>query len=64
MVESQQSLHEIVITCQVMQEIGFGITPEMVGNVVMDYLKIKAGRILLQMTGQVMTGGWDSCEDG
>ena len=30
-----------MITCQVMQEIGFGITREMVGNVVMDYLKDK-----------------------
>ena len=41
--------------CQVMQEIGFGITREMVGNVVMDY-QTKAGRILLQMTGQVVVG--------
>lgn len=31
--------HEIVVTCQVFQEIGFGLTRDMVENVVMQYLR-------------------------
>jgi len=38
---TREEKEEIVIMCQVMQEIGFGITHEMVRNVVMDYLKDK-----------------------
>ena len=37
---SQQE-EEIVITCQVLQEMGFGMTREMVANVIMEYIRDK-----------------------
>lgn len=38
---SQQEEEEIVITCQVLQEMGFGMTQEMVANVIMEYIQDK-----------------------
>ena len=36
-----QQEEEIVITCQVLQEMGFGMTREMVANVIMEYIRDK-----------------------
>ena len=38
---SQQEEEEIVITCQVLREMGFGMTREMVANVIMEYIRDK-----------------------
>ena len=38
---SKEEENEIVITCQVLQEMGFGMTREMVATVIMEYIRDK-----------------------